>query len=416
MARSRSRLTGRISDRVHFGLAAAAVALVAFGQLMVWSATTTMAGSAGLVERGLFGVAIGLIPLVALWLLDYQVLKSWTGPLFIALALLIISPRIPGLGLQVSGAMSWLKIGSFRLFQPSEPAKLLFIVVLAAVVAEYRGVIDKPRDVLRIVGYMAVPVVLIMLQPDLGTGLVFIATSLGILLVGGLKGRWFAVLGVCAVLLVGVLFGANALLDRALHRGPYNPAYIAALQKAGGDTSDPTVQAIPDTSVLIKQYQINRLGVFIDPSLDPKGAGYNLAQSKIAIGSGGLTGKGLRAGSQSNLNFIPARDTDFIFSVVGEQLGFLGALLLLGMYLALLAAALSISASSRDLFGSLVAAGLISMWLFQILENMGMTVGVMPITGIPLPFMSYGSSFMVTSLAGIGMLLSIWSRRYGTSV
>jgi rod shape determining protein RodA len=120
-------------------------------------------------------------------------------------------------------------------------------------------------------------------------------------------------------------------------------------------------------------------------------------------------------GSQSRLNFIPERHTDFIFSVLGEQLGFLGAILLLGLYLALLASALSVSGSSRDLFGALIAAGLISMWIFQILENMGMTIGMMPITGIPLPFMSYGSSFMVTNLAGVGMLLSIWSRRYGTT-
>ena len=165
---------------------------------------------------------------------------------------------------------------------------------------------------------------------------------------------------------------------------------------------------------ILKTYQRNRLLVFIDPSLDPRDAGYNLAQSKIAIGSGGFAGKGIGSGTQSNLNFLPERHTDFIFSVLGEQTGFVGAVMLLGMYLALLAAALSISTSSRDLFGALVAAGLIGMWLFQVLENVGMTVGLMPITGIPLPFMSYGSSAMVTNLAGVGMLLSVWSRRYGT--
>jgi rod shape determining protein RodA len=371
----RSTLKTKISDRVHFGLAAASIALIALGTLMVWSATATMTTHNALVQRELLGIGVGLLPLTVLWLLDYQTLKAWTGPLMIALSLLIISPRIPGLGATVSGATSWLRIGSIQLFQPSEPAKLLFIVVMAAVISEYRGVIEKRRDVLRIAGYMAVPIVLIMLQPDLGTGLVFVATALGMLLVGGMKPRWFLVFGAIAILL-----GTIAI-----------------------------------TTPVLKQYQKDRLLVFIDPSRDPKGAGYNLAQSKIAIGSGGLTGKGLRAGTQSNLNFIPERHTDFIFSVIGEQLGFLGAVTLLGLYLALLAAALSISASSRDLFGALIAAGLISMWLFQILENMGMTVGLMPITGIPLPFMSYGSSFMVTNLAGIGILLSIWSRRYGTT-
>jgi len=293
----------------------------------------------------------------------------------ILLALLILSPRIPGLGGTSKGATSWLEVFGVRLFQPSEPAKLLFIVVMAAVIAEYSGRIDEPKDVVRVAGYAALPVVLILLQPDLGTGMVFVAISFAMLMVGGLRGRYFAI----ALVAGAVLIGALLMLPKPL-----------------------------------EQYQKDRLLVFIDPARDPKGAGYNLAQSKIAIGSGGLTGKGLGAGTQSNLNFIPERHTDFIFSVLGEQLGFVGAIVLLGLFLALLAAALSISTSSRDLFGALLAAGLIGMWLFQIIENTGMTIGLMPITGIPLPFMSYGASAMVTNLGGVGMLMSVWSRRYGT--
>ena len=222
--------------------------------------------------------------------------------------------------------------------------------------------------------YLAGAVVLIMLQPDLGTGLVFIAITFTMLIVGGMKGRYFAY----AAIAVAV-------------------ATVAVLQLG-----------------LLAQYQEDRLLVFIEPERDPTGAGYNLAQSKIAIGSGGLTGKGLGAGTQSNLHFIPARHTDFIFSVLGEELGFLGAVLLLGLFLALLVSALAISTSSRDLYGALVVTGVIGMWLFQILVNMGMTVGMMPITGIPLPFMSFGSSSMVTNLGAVGLLLSVWARRYGT--
>lgn len=384
----RQPLSYILRDRLHAGLLLSTVALLAYGGLMVWSATATMSGHAALVQRQIQGIALGMLPLIVLWLLDYQVLKAWTGPLMVALSLLIISPRIPGLGASVSGATSWLQIGGFRLFQPSEPAKLLFIVVMAAVIAEYGGRIEKPKDVFRIAGFAAVPLVLILLQPDLGTGLVFVAIAFGMLLVGGLKARWFVVFGVAGVLLVGLVFGLNAAL-------------VSALDKPEG--------------VLVKSYQVDRLLVFVDPTRDPKGAGYNLQQSKIAIGSGGLTGAGLGMGTQSRLNFIPERHTDFIFSVLGEQLGFVGAIALLGLYLALLASALSVSGSSRDLFGALIAAGLISMWVFQVLENVGMTIGMMPITGIPLPFMSYGSSFMVTNLAGVGMLLSIWSRRYGTT-
>jgi rod shape determining protein RodA len=164
----------------------------------------------------------------------------------------------------------------------------------------------------------------------------------------------------------------------------------------------------------LHDYQKNRILTLLDPQPDPLGAGWNIIQSKIAIGSGGLTGQGLGSGTQSNLHFIPARHTDFIFSVLAEELGFLGAVLRLGLYLALLLSALAIATSSRDLFGALIAVGVLGMWLFQILENIGMTVGMMPITGIPLPFMSFGSSAMVTNLGAVGLLLSVWSRRYGT--
>lgn len=374
MRRIDQSLYGRITDRVHLPLALATLALSAYGTIMVWSATTSMESHDTLVTRHVIGLALGLLPLAVLWIFDYGRLRGFAGPLMVALALLILSPRIPGIGDTAKGATSWLQFAGIRLFQPSEPAKLFFIVVLAAAIAEFEGKLESRVDVLKVMGFVALPVGLILLQPDLGTGLVFVAIAAVMLVAGGLKGRWFAVLGAALVLAV-----ALALM-----------------------------------TPILKPYQKNRLLVFIDERLDPRGAGYNLAQSKIAIGSGGLTGKGLARGTQSNLNFIPERHTDFIFSVVGEQLGFLGAVMLLGMYLALLSAALSIATSSKDLFGALVAVGIMGMWLFQILENIGMTIGVMPITGIPLPFMSYGSSFMVTNVAAVGILMSIWSRRYGT--
>lgn len=364
----------RIFQRVNLPLVLWTVALVAYGTLVVSSATSGMAGGTGLFRRHLVGVLIGLVPLVLFWALDYKVLQHWTGPLGALMLVLLTAVLLPGFGVMVNGQRNWLGIGSLRLFQPSEPAKLLLIVILATVIARYKGRIEKPSEVAHILAYLAVPLALIMLEPDLGTVLVFVVIAAGMLLVGGLKPRWFAVFALVAVVLV------------------------AGVWQTG----------------ILKRYQKDRLAVFIDPSVDPKGAGYNLAQSKIAIGSGGLTGKGLGSGTQSSLNFIPERHTDFIFAVLGEELGFLGAIVLLGLYLALLITALEISASSRDLYGALIAAGLISMWLFQVLVNMGMTIGIMPVTGIPLPFMSFGGSFMVTNLAGVGMLLSVWSRRYGT--
>jgi rod shape determining protein RodA len=339
--------------------------------VIVHSATSGMAGGAGLFRRHLLGVALGLVAMAVAWSIDYRSYKRWFGALVILDVLLIVSPKIPGLGDTAKGATSWLQVAGVRLFQPSEPAKLVTIIVMAVVISGFAGRIERRQDVAKVFGYLLIPLGLIMLQPDLGTGLVFVALTLGMLLVGGLKPRWFLVFALVAVVGTGVVLKTHVL----------------------------------------KKYQEDRLLVFVDPARDPRGAGYNLEQSKIAIGSGELAGKGLGSGTQGNLNFLPERHTDFIFAVVGEELGFTGAVLLLGLYLALLITALEISASAHDLFGSLVAAGLISMWAFQILENMGMTIGLMPITGIPLPFMSFGSSFMVTNLAGTGMLLSVWARR-----
>lgn len=383
-------------------LLASVALLLSYGSVIVHSAVSGMDGGDALFRRHFLGMAIGSVILIFGWVFDYRKLHGWLGPLVIADALLIISPKIPGLGGTAKGATLWLEVAGFRLFQPSEPAKILFILAVAGVIAQFKGSVDKPRDVLRVLTVIAIPMLLVVAVGDLGTGLVFAVIGAGMLLLGGLRGRWFVALGLAAVLLVGGLIGANGVLNRVLERGDYDPAYIAAADKS----------EVEDTSVLIKRYQMNRLLVFVDPSRDPEGAGYNLAQSKIAIGSGEVSGKGIGSGTQGNLNFLPERHTDFIFSVLGEELGFLGGVLLLGLYAILLISSLGVAASSRDLYGSLIVAGIMSMWTFQILENIGMTIGLMPIAGIPLPFMSYGASSMVTNLAATGILLSVWTRRY----
>lgn len=367
-----------LSKYLNSSLVALVSLLLLYGTIMVNSAT---AGSG--LKRQLFGIVVGLFLLAFFWWFDYRKAKDYIVPLFVLDALLMLSPRIPGLGYHAKGATSWLALGGkIRLFQPSEPAKLVTIFLLASIMVAYKGKIETLRDYLKILGLSFVPVLLILTQPDLGTGLVFIAIALGMLIMAGAKARW-----ILATVIIGIALSVGLVAFDGF-----------ADAKAGHD-------------VLLKAYQKNRLMVFVDQNLDPKGAGYNLKQSKIAIGSGEATGKGLGAGTQGNLNFLPERHTDFIFSVVGEELGFAGALLLLGLYLALLMVSLNIAVSAVDLYGTLVATGIMSMWTFQILENIGMTIGLMPITGIPLPFMSYGSSFMVTNLACIGVLLSIWSHR-----
>ena len=369
---------------VHPLLLAVVIAMLLFG--VGFLRTAVRADSS--FQKQLLGVVLGIILLVAAWLFDYRKLKDWLLPLFIMDALLLISPRIPGLGRAASGASRWVYLPgtSISLFQPSEPAKIVTILLIAAIIANFEGSLETWRGFWKIVGLALIPFFLVMMQPDLGTGLVFIVIMLGLLLVGGAKKRYLLTLIAVLIAVVSLAFWVNSLTwsDTRGENGDY---------------------------LILKKYQLNRLEVFLNPEGDPTGAGYDLNQSKIAIGSGGTSGKGLGEGTQSQGDFISERATDYIFSVLGEETGFVGTVALMGLYLSLLMVSLSIANASSDLYGTLICTGIISMWTFQILENVGMTMGLMPITGIPLPFMSYGSSAMVTNLVAVGLLLSVWRRR-----
>jgi len=369
---------------VHPLLLAVVIAMLLFG--VGFLRTAVRADSS--FQKQLLGVVLGIILLVAAWLFDYRKLKDWLLPLFIMDALLLISPRIPGLGRVASGASRWVYLPgtSISLFQPSEPAKIVTILLIAAIIANFEGSLETWRGFWKIVGLALIPFFLVMMQPDLGTGLVFIVIMLGLLLVGGAKKRYLLTLIAILIAVVSLAFWVNSLTwsDTRGENGDY---------------------------LILKKYQLNRLEVFLNPEGDPTGAGYDLNQSKIAIGSGGTSGKGLGEGTQSQGDFISERATDYIFSVLGEETGFVGTVALMGLYLSLLMVSLSIANASSDLYGTLICTGIISMWTFQILENVGMTMGLMPITGIPLPFMSYGSSAMVTNLVAVGLLLSVWRRR-----
>jgi rod shape determining protein RodA len=256
--------------------------------------------------------------------------------------------------------------------QPSELAKVAIIICLAAYLAQRKGEI-RGLDVAFGVVMVAVPSVLIYKQPDLGTMMVFVALLGATLLCAGAKVRHFLALG-----LVGLIG-------------------IVVILQAG----------------FLQEYQIQRLTSFLDPNPDVQSVGYNLTQSKIAIGSGGMQGKGLGGkNTQTSLDFVPEQHTDFIFTAVGEQLGFLGSATLLAMFAFLMWRGLRIAAMSRDLFGTLLAAGIVALWAFQIFVNVGMTMGIMPITGIPLPFISYGGSSLITNFVAVGLLLNIHMRRY----
>ena len=365
---------------VPIGLLAAVVLLLALGLVTVYVATLTDPDYS--FTRQLLGVALGIVACAAFWVFDYRLFGKLVIPLLVLDIVLMLLPMVPGLGVESNGATSWIRIGGFS-FQPSELAKPVTIVMLAAAVSKYDGSIVRGRDYFKMLALILIPFVLLV-REDLGTALVIFIFGFIILFVGGASRRWLVLTIMSLAVLVAGMLGLNGLISNW----------------TGGSVQ------------LIKPYQMSRLLVFIDQdNPDYADDAYNLNQAKIAVGSGEITGKGFGNATQSSGGFLPEAATDFIFCVYAEQFGFMGCFILLALYLALLAAALSIGMHSGDMLGMLIAAGIMGMWLFQIVENIGMDIGLMPITGIPLPFMSYGSSFMLTNFICVGLLSSIWTRR-----
>lgn len=373
-----SRRKRTFSDRIPKSLLIVAALLVAYGLLVVWSAV--QGNETYSFSRQALGVLMGCIVMLMFYQLDYRQLSSYTTVLLVINVVLILSPHLPVIGVESKGAQSWINVG--MQLQPGEFAKITVILLDASVLARYGGNLDDPREYMKALGYIAVPFLCIMTQPDLGTGLVYLFIGAVTLVMGGSRLKFLLItLG----------------------------AFVAAI--AAVFAIDELMKSLTGEYKLLKQYQRNRLLVFLDPSADTSGAGYNLNQAMIAIGSGGLFGKGLLNASQSSLGFVPEAPTDFIFCVLAEQFGFVGALLLLGLYIALILSCIRIARNAGDLFGSLIVMGVVAMWLFQILENIGMDIGLMPVTGIPLPFMSYGSSFMMVNFALLGLVGSVYAHR-----
>jgi len=281
------------------------------------------------------------------------------------------------IGQTVKGGQSWISLVRFNL-QPAEITKLVVIIILAHILAKDKYNLQNITGLIMPTLYMFIPFALILLQNDLGSALVLLAIFIGMIYVAGANAKF----------LFGSIFGLLSTVIAWVSAHLYLGVYIP-----------------------LKEYQLNRLLVLINPSRDPLGAGYNVRQSKIAIGSGGLFGKGLFTGSQNQLNFLPEKHTDFIFSVLGEELGFIGALVILVLYAILLWRALLVAKEAKDRFGQYVVIGIISMLSFHIIQNVGMTLGLMPVTGIPLPFLSYGGSSLATNLLAIGLILNINIRK-----
>jgi rod shape determining protein RodA len=355
-----------------------------------------LAAVAGLVVVGLWGIAgvtkfalpndptyylnrqilyacVGAVVLVVAALVDPDIYRRYWRGIFIGTAVVIAFVLL--IGHAARGSTRWISLGFFT-FQPSEFGKLLFVLALAGMLAERQRALSTWETTLRIVGYGLVPVVLVFAQPDLGTALVYLAALGAMLFIAGVPWRHLAVLGAVVVVVVtGVLWVGPA---------------------AG-------------VSVL-KGYQQQRLTCFTHPSNCPAAAGYNLDQSKTAVGSGQIRGRGVKSATQVNLGFLPESGTDFVFAGYAEQRGFIGAVLLLGLYLLVLWRGLRVITVARDLFSAVVAGGIVVALLFQIFINVGMTMGIAPITGIPLPFVSVGGSSLIANLVAMGVLLAIHAR------
>ena len=378
---------GSILAALNIPLLLVLVALLALGMVTLYAVTLTDSDYSILKQAS--SIAVGVVACIAVWMFDYRKFAAGNGMialLMIAIVFLILLPMTP-LGEEVNGARSWIRIRGLGTFQPSELAKPIVVVMVASFVARFGGDISNGKDFVKCVGLLLVPVALLA-KEDLGSGLVILVIGFVIIFVGGASMRWIVVTVMVSVLCVAGLLIANSVVS----------------SWTGGQTQ------------LIKPYQMSRLLVFVDPdNPDYADDSYNLKQAQIAIGSGEITGKGWGNATQSNGGFLPESATDFIFCVYAEQFGFVGSVVLLVLYLALLASALAIGFAASDMNGSLIVAGVMGMWLFQIVENIGMDIGLMPITGIPLPFMSYGGSFMITNFICVGLLMSVWMRR-GASV
>jgi len=359
--------------RVDVTLVFTVLALSVLGLLVVYSATHQAQTELNrdpsfFVKRQAFALVVAIVVMAGVALVDYQWVKIYAPFIYLVTVVMLVLVQT-GLGTTSLGAQRWFQIPGFQL-SPSQFARLGLIVMIAAYLSERQRELEF-RNVLAVAILAAVPMFLVFIQPDFGTSIILATIMLAPLVVAGAKVRHLLVLGLVAA--VGI-FGAFQLN-------------------------------------IVKDYQIQRLTSFLDPQNDALSSGYNRLQSEIAIGSGGLTGRGYLKGTQTNLNFVPAQRTDFIFTVVGEEFGFAGSVALLGLFALLLWRAFRIALLAKDPFGTFVAVGVASMFAIQLFINVGMTIGIMPITGIPLPFLSYGGSALIADFIGVGMLLSIYARR-----
>lgn len=398
-----------LRDRIDPVIFLSVIILVAIGIASVYSATYD-AGASLYFNRQVVWACAGFVMMVAIWLLPFRTVQMAAYPLYALSILLLIAVLVAGK--TVAGTKSWFGIGGFGL-QPSEFVKVTTLMALSAYLSYRHLERGRLSEIAATFGIVLLPFGLIILQPDMGTGLIYLGALFLILIWAGAPVFLLLALVAPIAAAVATLFNTTAFILVVI-------ATLAALflLRANRLLSSVVFSATVLTGVSVQYlfnklapYQQRRIFTFLDPDSDPLGAGYNVIQSKIAIGSGGLAGKGFLQGTQTQLNFIPAQWTDFIFCVPSEEFGFAGAFLVLALITALLLRGVQLASGVKNRFGSLLAIGIVSVLTIHVVINIGMVMGIMPVIGVPLPFMSYGGSSLMSSMIMAGLLLNLHRNR-----
>ena len=350
------------------------LALMAIGIVALTSATHAIpTGDMADVEKQVMWIIISITAMLAVAAFDYETLGSYSFRLYVLMLVLLIAVLFTR---PINGASSWFNLGPFA-FQPSEIAKIILIISLAKhidrITSKDENAINKPKNILMLLLHVGIPILLIMKQPDFGTAMVIVSIVFIMVFLANMSYKYVGTVAIGGVLGIGLL----------------------------------RFFILKGNNLFFSEYQAKRIKVFFDPTLDPHGSGYNVLQSKLAIGSGQVSGMGLLNGTQTQLGNIPAKTTDFIFSVIGEELGFIFCALIVVLFVLLLLRCISIARISKDFYGALITVGVMTMIGIHVLVNIGMTIGLVPVTGIPLPFISYGGSSLLTNMMGIGLVMSV---------
>ncbi len=398
-----------LGDRLDIPLLVTVIGLVAAGLISIYSATFD-AKMSELFTKQLIATAMGIVLMVVVALIPLRTLQRISLPAyFLSLLMLVIVLLI---GKQVSGSTSWFEIGPFSM-QPSEFAKVGTVLALAMYLQRSDVNLQSNRDILVASAIVLAPIMLILKQPDTGTAMIFFGMFIPVLFWGGVRMFTMLVLIAPAVIAVAALLGTTPFFVTLIVLGVLilitkqnwiSAAVVFSMLVVIGIS----VQSIHDR---LRPYQQKRIATFLDPSADPLGAGYNVLQSKVAIGSGGVLGKGYLKGTQTQLNFIPAQWTDFIFCVPSEEFGLLGATTVLALFMVLLFRGVKIASGVKNTFGSFVAIGIVGILGTHVFINIGMALGLMPVVGVPLPFLSYGGSALLADMIMVGLLLNLYAHR-----